>query len=222
MSTRRPFDRGHTDDLMSFLAASPSPYHAVANAAERLRQAGFHEVAETDAWEGGSGGRYVLRGGAIIAWYVPENAAPHTPFRIIGAHTDSPNLRVKPRPDSGAHGWRQIAVEIYGGPLMNSWLDRDLGLAGVLDVHLGLRLGDGHVSLARFLDLHVRLGCGDRDLGGIGRRNLDLSLGGLHVDLSLGVLDHDPRLGLDEADDRLGRGDAHLRLGLADGHDRVG
>ncbi|MEU2063718.1 M18 family aminopeptidase [Streptomyces sp. NPDC013455] len=131
------FDRGHTDDLMAFLAASPSPYHAVANAAERLEKAGFRQVAETDAWDGTSGGRYVLRGGAIVAWYVPEGAEPHTPFHIIGAHTDSPNLRVKPRPDTGAHGWRQVAVEIYGGPLLNSWLDRDLGLAGRLTLRDG-------------------------------------------------------------------------------------
>lgn len=114
---------------MTFLAASPSPYHAVANAAERLEKAGFRQVAETDAWDGTAGGKYVLRGGAIIAWYVPEGASPHTPYRIVGAHTDSPNLRVKPQPDLSAHGWRQIAVEIYGGPLLNSWLDRDLGLA---------------------------------------------------------------------------------------------
>ncbi|MFE7775464.1 M18 family aminopeptidase [Streptomyces sp. NPDC057445] len=126
------FDRGHTDDLMSFLAASPTPYHAVANAAARLEKAGFRQVEETDPWDGTSGGKYVLRGGAIVAWYVPEGAAPHTPFRIAGAHTDSPNLRVKPQPDMAAHGWRQVAVEIYGGPLLNSWLDRDLGLAGRL------------------------------------------------------------------------------------------
>ncbi|MFG2121898.1 M18 family aminopeptidase [Streptomyces sp. NPDC048710] len=137
MSAPARFDRGHTDDLMSFLAASPSPYHAVANTAERLEKAGFRQVAETDAWDGSSGGRYVLRGGAIVAWYVPEGAQPHTPFRIIGAHTDSPNLRVKPQPDAGAHGWRQVAVEIYGGPLLNSWLDRDLGLAGRLTLRDG-------------------------------------------------------------------------------------
>ncbi|MET9447403.1 M18 family aminopeptidase [Streptomyces cinerochromogenes] len=137
MSASARFDRGHTDDLMSFLAASPSPYHAVANTAERLEKAGFRQVAETDAWDGTSGGRYVLRGGAIVAWYVPEGAEPHTPFHIVGAHTDSPNLRVKPRPDTGAHGWRQVAVEIYGGPLLNSWLDRDLGLAGRLTLRDG-------------------------------------------------------------------------------------
>ncbi|WP_055712536.1 M18 family aminopeptidase [Streptomyces torulosus] len=137
MRTPPRFDRGHTDDLMTYLAASPSPYHAVANAAERLEKAGFRQVSETDAWDGSLGGKYVLRGGAIIAWYVPEGAEPHTPFRIVGAHTDSPNLRVKPRPDSGAHGWRQVAVEIYGGPLLNSWLDRDLGLAGRLSLRDG-------------------------------------------------------------------------------------
>ncbi|MYW46755.1 M18 family aminopeptidase, partial [Streptomyces sp. SID161] len=137
MSAASRFDRGHTDDLMSFLAAGPSPYHAVAETAERLEKAGFRQVAETDAWDGTHGGRYVLRGGAIVAWYVPEGAEPHTPFHIVGAHTDSPSLRVKPRPDSGAHGWRQVAVEIYGGPLLNSWLDRDLGLAGRLTLRDG-------------------------------------------------------------------------------------
>ena len=158
MSEPSRFDRGHTDDLMSFLAASPSPYHAVANAAERLEKAGFRQVAETDAWDGTSGGKYVLRGGAIVAWFVPEGAAPHTPFRIIGAHTDSPNLRVKPLPDSGAHGWRQVAVEIYGGPLMNSWLDRDLGLAGRLTLRDGsTRLVNVDRPLLRVPQLAIHL-----------------------------------------------------------------
>ncbi len=158
MSAPHRLDRGHTDDLMSFLAASPTPYHAVANAAERLEKAGFRQVSETDAWEGSSGGKYVLRGGAIIAWYVPEDAAPHTPYRIVGAHTDSPNLRVKPLPDSGAHGWRQVAVEIYGGPLMNSWLDRDLGLAGRLTLRDGsTRLVNVDRPLLRVPQLAIHL-----------------------------------------------------------------
>ncbi|MEU1460595.1 M18 family aminopeptidase [Streptomyces sp. NPDC005727] len=158
MSAPARFDRGHTDDLMTFLAASPSPYHAVANTAERLEKAGFRQVAETDAWDGTSGGKYVLRGGAIVAWYVPEGAAPHTPFRIIGAHTDSPNLRVKPLPDTGAHGWRQVAVEIYGGPLLNSWLDRDLGLAGRLTLRDGSTvLVDVNRPLLRVPQLAIHL-----------------------------------------------------------------
>jgi aspartyl aminopeptidase len=166
MSAPHRLDRGHTDDLMTFLAASPTPYHAVANAAERLEKAGFRQVSETDAWDAetagssasGSGGKYVLRGGAIIAWYVPEGAAPHTPYRIVGAHTDSPNLRVKPLPDIGAHGWRQVAVEIYGGPLMNSWLDRDLGLAGRLTLRDGsTRLVNVDRPLLRVPQLAIHL-----------------------------------------------------------------
>ncbi|MBL1096152.1 M18 family aminopeptidase [Streptomyces coffeae] len=137
MSAHPGIDRGHTDDLMAFLRASPSPYHAVGNAAQRLENAGFRQVEETAAWDGEAGGRYVLRGGAIIAWYVPEGASPSTPYRIVGAHTDSPNLRVKPIPDTGAHGWRQIAVEIYGGALLNTWLDRDLGLSGRITLRDG-------------------------------------------------------------------------------------
>ena len=66
MSSSHAFDRSHTDDLMSFLSASPSPYHAVANTAARLEKAGFRQVEETAAWDATSGGKYVLRGGAII------------------------------------------------------------------------------------------------------------------------------------------------------------
>ncbi|MCD9876882.1 M18 family aminopeptidase [Streptomyces guryensis] len=166
MSEPHRFDRGHTDDLVSFLTASPSPYHAVASAAERLEKAGFRQVAETDAWDGTTGGRYVLRGGAIVAWYVPEGAVPHTPFRIVGAHTDSPNLRVKPLPDTGAHGWRQVAVEIYGGPLLNSWLDRDLGLAGRLTLRNGsTRLVNVDRPLLRVPQLAIHL---DRSVSGEG------------------------------------------------------
>ncbi|MFJ1972592.1 M18 family aminopeptidase [Streptomyces sp. NPDC087903] len=158
MSAPSRFDRGLTDDLMSYLAASPTPYHAVANAAERLEKAGFRQVLETDEWDGSTGGKYVLRGGAIVAWYVPEGADPHTPFRIVGAHTDSPNLRVKPLPDTGAHGWRQIAVEIYGGPLLNSWLDRDLGLAGRLTLRDGAtRLVNVDRPLLRVPQLAIHL-----------------------------------------------------------------
>lgn len=131
------FDRRHTDDLIDYLAASPSPYHAVTNTAQRLERAGFTQLRETEEFDGAPGGRYVLRGGALVAWHVPEDAEPHTPFRIVGAHTDSPNLRVKPYPDTGRAGWRQIAVEIYGGVPLNTWLDRDLGLSGRLTLRDG-------------------------------------------------------------------------------------
>ncbi|WP_328914851.1 MULTISPECIES: M18 family aminopeptidase [unclassified Streptomyces] len=160
------FDRTHTDDLALFVQAGPSPYHAVAAAAARLEKAGFRQVEESERWEGGPGGRYVLRGGAIVAWYVPEGARPETPYRVIGAHTDSPNLRVKPRPDMGSAGWRQVAVEVYGGPLLNSWLDRDLGLAGRLSLRDGSAvLVNVDRPLLRVAQLAIHLDRGVTDNG---------------------------------------------------------
>jgi aspartyl aminopeptidase len=119
-------------DLAAFVAASPSPYHAVAEAVRRLTAAGFTEQQEAGSWENGPGGRYLVRDGTLLAWFVPAGVEPGAPLRVFAAHTDSPTLRVKPNPDSGAAGWRQVGVEIYGGALWNSWLDRDLGLAGRL------------------------------------------------------------------------------------------
>jgi aspartyl aminopeptidase len=131
------FDRTHTDELLAFLTAAPTPYHAVAEAARHLEQAGFQRLIETAPWDDTPGGRYVIRGGALIAWFLPAGAEAHRPFRIIGSHTDSPNLRVKPIADSGAYGWRQVNIEVYGGAIYNSWLDRDLGLAGRLALRDG-------------------------------------------------------------------------------------
>jgi len=142
-ATRRPRPQPRTDDLdpvtdlAAFVTASPSPYHAVAEAVHRLRPAGFTEQAETGPWERGAGGRYLVRDGTILAWSVPDGAPVGTPLRVFAAHTDSPTLKVKPRPDSGAAGWRQVGVEVYGGALWNSWLDRDLGLAGRLALYDG-------------------------------------------------------------------------------------
>ncbi len=121
----------HTvDDLLAFVSAAPSPYHAVAEARRRLTSAGFTEVDLAEAWDNLPDQAFLVRGGALVAWSTPADATPATPFRVVGAHTDSPTLRVKPRPDTGSAGWRQVAVEVYGGALWNSWLDRDLGLSG--------------------------------------------------------------------------------------------
>ena len=117
------------DDLAAFLVAGPTPYHAVAQTVARLRTAGFTEQVETQEWSRAAGGRYLVRDGTLLAWW--QRAAPAS-LRIFAAHTDSPTLKVKPHPDTGAAGWRQVAVEVYGGALWNSWLDRDLGLAGRL------------------------------------------------------------------------------------------
>jgi aspartyl aminopeptidase len=116
--------------MLAFIDASPSPFHACAEAGRRLDEAGFQRLEETDPWPAGPGRRYLRRGGSLVVWATFAGHAAGSPFRIIGAHTDSPNLRVKPHPDSGRAGYRQLAVEVYGGALLNSWLDRDLGLSG--------------------------------------------------------------------------------------------
>ena len=133
-------------DFTAFLQASPSSYHAAAEVARRLDAAGFTRLSESDNWIDAAERCYVVRDGAVIAWSRPANvgptsASPTTPFRILGAHTDSPGFKLKPKPTIGAHGWLQAGVEVYGGPLQNSWLDRELELAG----RLVTRDGDEHL-----------------------------------------------------------------------------
>ena len=126
-----PYDQDDiADRLAAFLDASPSPFHAVESAAILLEDAGFTRVAETEATPTAPGRYLTLRGGSLIAWSTEADLAASAPFRVVGAHTDSPNLRIKPRPDVVRAGWQQLAVEVYGGPLLNTWLDRDLGLSG--------------------------------------------------------------------------------------------
>jgi aspartyl aminopeptidase len=151
-------------DLLAFLHAATSPYHAVAEAAARLEANGFTEITETAALDevGAAGRRYVRRGGALLAWVEPDQAPAAHPFRLIGAHTDSPGLRLKPHPDTGSAGWRQLAVELYGGLLLNSWLDRDLGLSGRVVLRSGeVRLLQVHEAVARVPQLAIHL---DRDV----------------------------------------------------------
>ena len=119
--------------LCTFIDASPSPFHACDEAGQRLAAAGFSLLAETDAFPTERGRYYLIRGGSLIAWSseaAGDLHSPATPFRVVGAHTDSPNLRIKPQPDLARAGWQLLGIEIYGGPLFNSWLDRDLGLSG--------------------------------------------------------------------------------------------
>ena len=118
--------------LGAFIDASPSPFHAVATAATRLVEAGFGEVAEADDWAEAGAASFFRRGGSLIGWRL--GADPLAGVRIIGAHTDSPNLRIKPSPDTGRARVAQLGVEVYGGVLLNSWLDRDLGIAGRVSI----------------------------------------------------------------------------------------
>ncbi|HKY68026.1 MAG TPA: M18 family aminopeptidase [Acidimicrobiales bacterium] len=116
--------------LLAFCDASPSPYHACATAAALLSEAGFTRLAEDATWPDGPGRWFVVRGGTLVAWATRPGHKPHDGFRIVGAHTDSPNLRIKPQPDVVRAGVRQLGVEAYGGVLLTSWMGRDLGLSG--------------------------------------------------------------------------------------------
>lgn len=146
------------DDLRAFLDASPSPFHAAHTAADRLTAAGFAEVADGGDWSALPADGYVLRDGGLIAWRAPEGAPADAPFRLAGAHTDSPCLRVKPSPDGATAGWKQLAVEVYGGILNNSWLDRDLGVAGRLTLADGTAvLVDVRRPIARVPQLAIHL-----------------------------------------------------------------
>ena len=118
--------------LCEFIDASPSPFHVCVTVADRLRAAGYTELDETDRWDDAAAGRFfTVRAASLIAWQsgITPNPTP-MPFRIIGAHTDSPNLRVKQHPDRIETMWRLVRLQPYGGAWLNSWLDRDLGLSG--------------------------------------------------------------------------------------------
>ncbi|WP_102158605.1 M18 family aminopeptidase [Zhihengliuella halotolerans] len=149
--------RAHTRDLGDFVSASPSSYHAAAEAARRLTAAGFTSLDEAADWPTRPGSYFVVRDGAIIAWVVPEGAGPRTGFHMLGSHTDSPSFKLKPKPTTGAHGWLQAGVEVYGGPLLNSWLDRELLLAGRLVLTDGTEVLTRTEPLLRFPQLAIHL-----------------------------------------------------------------
>jgi len=116
------------ESLMRHLNASVSTAHAVEYSATRLRDAGLIATSFARLNAGLPTAGFIADAGLLLAWRLPQQKVRQ--FRIVGAHTDSPCLKVKPLPDSGSFGWKQIGVEVYGGILNNSWLDRDLGLAG--------------------------------------------------------------------------------------------
>ena len=121
-------------ELCAFLDASPSPFHAVTSMISMLEQAGFSALDEADDWQLVSGSKhYVVRNGSsIVAFVVGSNDLAQSGLRMVGAHTDSPCLMIKPQPDLDNSGYSQLAVEVYGGALLNPWFDRDLSVAGRL------------------------------------------------------------------------------------------
>lgn len=128
--------RHQAQDLLDFIDASPSPWHAVASCEARLQAAGFGRLDEVDRWQLEAGGKYyVVRGGsAIVAFAVGTQPLAAAGLTIIGAHTDSPGLRIKPKPAEENAGMIRLGVEVYGGPILATFADRDLSLAGRVHV----------------------------------------------------------------------------------------
>jgi aspartyl aminopeptidase len=147
----------HIRDLGDYVSASPSSFHAAHEGARRLAEAGFTGLDELQPWDATAGKFYVIRDGALIAWVTPEGAGPTTGFNILGAHTDSPSFKLKPKPTTGRFGWLQAGVEVYGGPLLNSWLDRELQLAGRLVMLDGTQHLTASGPLLRFPQLAIHL-----------------------------------------------------------------
>jgi aspartyl aminopeptidase len=155
-------------DLVSFLDAAKTPYHAVRELARRLTEAGFRPFREPDAWqvEPGTRGFVVRAGGSIVAFEVGTKAPSEAGFILIGAHTDSPNLRLKPQADLTSVGYRQLSVEVYGGVLLSTWLDRDLSLAGrVVFADGSVELIDLERPVCRIPNLAIHL---NRDVNSAG------------------------------------------------------
>jgi aspartyl aminopeptidase len=149
MSTAQPvspFAKQQAQDLLNFIDTSPSPWHAVQSTITQLIANGFEPLIESQPWTLKPNGRYyVTRDGAsIIAFSLGSNPIVTSGFRVVGAHTDSPGLRLKPKAAHAKNGVAQLGVEIYGGPILATFTDRDLSLAGrvimlngdVLETHL--------------------------------------------------------------------------------------
>lgn len=154
------------DRLLRFIDSSPTPFHVVATVAEDLNAAGFARLDERDAWPAGAGAFYVTRGGSLVAWRSVGD--PVAGFRIVGGHTDSPNLRLKQHHDPDASGGASVvALEPYGGAILRSWFDRDLGIAGRLALRDGsdrLVRVDEPVLRVPHLAIHLDREAKDKDL----------------------------------------------------------
>ncbi|KAH8595831.1 aspartyl aminopeptidase-like protein [Bisporella sp. PMI_857] len=121
-------------DFIDFVNDSPTPYHAVHSAIQRLAKAGFEEIKERDSWSSTlqPGGKYYLtrNGSSIVAFGIGKKWKAGNPIAMIGAHTDSCCLRIKPVSKKSGSGFLQVGVETYGGGLWHTWFDRDLSIAG--------------------------------------------------------------------------------------------
>lgn len=118
--------------LLSFLDASPSPFHAVSSMVDQFKKAGFNALDEQSEWQLERGQAYYVtrNDSSIVAFRYGQKPELETGIRLVGAHTDSPCLKIKPTPELFKKDYFQLGVEVYGGALLNPWFDRDLSLAG--------------------------------------------------------------------------------------------
>jgi aspartyl aminopeptidase len=159
-----PADVSAADELLQFIDDSPTPFHACQTVASALDEAGWTRIDERDPWPTEPGRRYLVRAGSIVAWSDEATSAATDRFRVVGGHTDSPNLRLKQHHDVGTDAAAVVALEPYGGPLLHTWFDRDLGVSG----RVVLRDGSEHLvridePLLRVPHLAIHL---DRDSKG--------------------------------------------------------
>ncbi len=182
------------NDFLDFLVASPSAFHAAAEVERRLNSAGWRSQDPAQDWDVTPGGHVMVRGGAVLAWVIPQNPHKLRGFKIIGSHTDSPGFKLKSGSLHSA-GWQQAPVEIYGGPILNSWFDRDLAFAGAVSLSDGTTRLLRTPAIARIAHLAIHL---DRTPGGIDKQ--------LHTQPLLGTGDSsieellEDALGVDQAE----------------------
>jgi aspartyl aminopeptidase len=119
-------------EFLKFVDSSPSPFHAVEQSIKKLIAQGYTEIQEQDKWQLKNSGKYFFtrNRSAVVAFNVGKEYKQGNGFAILGAHTDSPCLKVKPKSKKDKFGYKQVGVELYGGGLWHTWFDRDLGLAG--------------------------------------------------------------------------------------------
>jgi aspartyl aminopeptidase len=121
----------YNHELLNFLNTSPTPFHAVASSVQLLEAAGFQRLHENSAWQLSAGNYFVTRNdSSIVAFVLTADDLTQSGLRLVGAHTDSPCLKVKPQPELRNKNYAQLGVEVYGGALLNPWFDRDLSIAG--------------------------------------------------------------------------------------------
>jgi aspartyl aminopeptidase len=138
-------------DLLAFINASPTAFHATKAIVERLSEAGFAELSEKEAWKLLPGGRYYVRrnDSAVVAFVLGSRRPWESGFRAMGAHTDSPALRVKPKGELLKEVYSSVRIEAYGGPILSTWVDRELALAGRLFVRENGSVASRLVNIAR-------------------------------------------------------------------------